>query len=416
MDGSAPWIKVMTRIFENPKMVAVGALPDGDSLILCWFRILCLAGEQNRGGSIYLTESVAFTPEILAEKWRCKPSLVQMALTVFRKFGMISIDQEGTIFVLNWCRYQKEEGMGKRGERDLKRLDYQADVQNTKERIARKRKLAANRQRDFKQSRKIATGNTVKSNTGNAPGNALITHQVTPGNAPGNASVTHPVTHQVTHLTNGNSGRYDEVTPGNAPRHRIETKTEIPSAVSLLGSQSQPASSDLIEDFQEAKRLICELILNGKDPSRHWSYQADQNLARHLPIPRLEIERIAWFRGLPNDGSPELEKRRSVTETGLTAIWGDEVTRADAFWDKVHEDEPTLEEIEQEMEESDWTAEKAAATRELFPDTAEYLFKRPYEHVSRDMRAQIERQVKKRRTLDPPAQNFATVAGVADRA
>ena len=77
-----------------------------------------------------------------------------MALTVFRKFGMISIDQEGTIFVLNWCRYQNEEGMAKIRERDLKRLDYQADVQNTNERIARKRKLAAKRQRDFKQSRK----------------------------------------------------------------------------------------------------------------------------------------------------------------------------------------------------------------------------------------------------------------------
>ena len=383
-DGSAPWIKIVTRIFEDAKIVALGELPDGDSLMVCWFRLLCLAGEQNRSGSIYLTESVAFTPEILAAKWRCKPSIVQLALTVFCKFGMISIDQEGTIWVLNWSRYQNEEGLAKIRERSLKQLDDRADAQNANERLVRKRELTAKRQRDFKRRCKTATGNTVKGNT-------PVTHQVTRGNAPDNA----PVTHRVTHLTNGNSNNYDEVTPGNAPKTKIKTKKELPSAVSLLGRQL-PADTDLVTEYWEAKCLICERILNGKDPNRLWSADADKNLLRHLPIPRLEIERVAWFRGMRNDGSPELEARKPITETGLMAFWGDEVTRANAFWQKLHgwrenEPEPKLE----EAEEPEWTNERVAATRELFPGVHEHLFERPYAHVAHDIRAQIERRVKK---------------------
>jgi hypothetical protein len=348
-------------------------------LMVCWFRLLCLAGEQNRGGSIYLTESVAFTPEILAEKWRCKSSLVQMALTAFCKFGMISIDQEGTIFVLNWSRYQNEEGLAQIRERGLKQFEDRLDrtAQNTEERLARKRARAAKRQRDFKRRCKAP---------GNAPRNAPVTHPVTPSNA--------PVTHPVTHLANGNSGSYDEVTPGNAPKTKNKTKNKVPSAVSLEGRQLL-AKADLIEDFQEAKRLICKLILNGKDPNRQWSYEADQNLARQLPIPRLEIERIAWHRGLPNDGSPELEARKPVTETGLMAFWGDEVTRANGFWHTVYGWREKLKAEREEAEEPEWTNERVAATRELFPRVDEGLFERPYAHVPGDVRAQIESQVKK---------------------
>jgi len=110
------------------------------------------------------------------------------------------------------------------------------------------------------------------------------------------------------------------------------------SAPSPAPSSVRPqADSDLfVNDYGEAKRLICERILNGKDPNRFWSADADKDLLKHLPMPRLEIERVAWFLGLPNDGSPELEARKPKTETGLMAYWGDEVTRANAFWQKLY--------------------------------------------------------------------------------
>jgi hypothetical protein len=127
---------------------------------------------------------------------------------------------------------------------------------------------------------------------------------------------------------------------GSAQSAQAEAEAEAealkPSAVSLEG-RPPPADPKLfVNDYDEAKRLICERCLNHKDPNRLWSVQADQDLLKHLPIPRLEIERVAWFLSLPNDGSPELEARRTKTETGLMAFWGDEVTRANAFWQKLN--------------------------------------------------------------------------------
>lgn len=132
-------------------------------------------------------------------------------------------------------------------------------------------------------------------------------------------------------------------------------KTDSQSPVRLTPSQSEPSEEpseepapcrppnggqqtepDLIEDFQTAKFLICKLILKGKNPNRQWSYDAEANLARQLPIPKLEIERVAWFRMKPDDGSQELEMRKTTTETGLMAYWSDEVTRATAYWEKLY--------------------------------------------------------------------------------
>lgn len=111
---------------------------------------------------------------------------------------------------------------------------------------------------------------------------------------------------------------------------------EEPPAVPQDGGQLQAEPSDCITDFEEAKGLICKLILNGKDPNRLWSVDASQRLLKHLPIPRSEIERVAWFRTKPNDGSRELEVRKAITETGLMNYWGDEVTRANAYWEKLY--------------------------------------------------------------------------------
>jgi hypothetical protein len=125
---------------------------------------------------------------------------------------------------------------------------------------------------------------------------------------------------------------------------------KVPSLPSLPERERQPAGT-LITTFEEAKRLICERILNGKDPSRPWSYQAQEALSRQLPIPLIEIERVAWFRGLADDPKePELVNRKSITENGLSMFWSDEVTRANAYWITVY----GLPETEKKKEPPNW--------------------------------------------------------------
>jgi hypothetical protein len=131
-------------------------------------------------------------------------------------------------------------------------------------------------------------------------------------------------------VPNGEQPPVSTLTPVDV-KQKQKQKHILPPAVPQRG---QPA--ELITNFWEAKCLICKLVLNGKDPHRLWSPDADKDLLKQLPMPRLEIDRVAWFRGLPDDGSPELQARKAITETGAMAFWGDEVTRANAFWQKLY--------------------------------------------------------------------------------
>src|SRR5690554_7045013 len=41
-------------------------MPEGKSIIVIWFHILCLAGKINDGGFVYFTKDIPFTDEMLA--------------------------------------------------------------------------------------------------------------------------------------------------------------------------------------------------------------------------------------------------------------------------------------------------------------------------------------------------------------
>src|SRR6266545_1982788 len=203
-DGGAPWIKIVTRIFEDPKIIAIGELPEGDGILVIWFKLLCLAGSQNRSGAIYITESVSFTPELLAAKWRCKPVLVQLALTVFQKFGMLGIDDEGTIWILNWSKYQNEAGLAQIRERSLKQLQDRSP-ESVEERRVQKRERDAERQRRWRQSHKGSGSNGIVTRNGavtrdgsvtgvtvTLPGDDAQRETVTPENKTKNKNVEEP--------------------------------------------------------------------------------------------------------------------------------------------------------------------------------------------------------------------------------
>lgn len=44
------WIKMVVDIFNDEKILLIESMPDVDSLIVIWFKILCMAGKINNGG------------------------------------------------------------------------------------------------------------------------------------------------------------------------------------------------------------------------------------------------------------------------------------------------------------------------------------------------------------------------------
>lgn len=108
--GEIKWIKLSTDIFNNRKIRQIECMPDGDTIIVIWFKILALAGEINDSGQVYLTKEIPYTEQLLATQFNRPIATVRLALQTFQQFGMIEII-DNLILVSNWEKYQNIEGM-----------------------------------------------------------------------------------------------------------------------------------------------------------------------------------------------------------------------------------------------------------------------------------------------------------------
>lgn len=99
------WIKITTDIFDDEKILLVESMPEADSLIVIWFKLLCLAGKMNNSGVFMLNDKIAYTDKMLSTIFRRKETTVQLALKTFEQFGMIEI-VDGVITIPNWGKHQ----------------------------------------------------------------------------------------------------------------------------------------------------------------------------------------------------------------------------------------------------------------------------------------------------------------------
>ena len=108
--GEVRWIKIQADMFENRKIRQIECLPESDGIILIWVRLICLAGQVNDNGFIYLTQELPYTPEMLAQQFNKPITLIQLALQTFERFEMIeAID--GTLHIANWDKYQNVQSL-----------------------------------------------------------------------------------------------------------------------------------------------------------------------------------------------------------------------------------------------------------------------------------------------------------------
>lgn len=115
------WIKVMTDMFDNRKIKQIETLPEADSLIVIWLKLLCLAGSVNEQGLIYFTKEIPYTEEMMAKEFDRPLNTVRLALKTFERFEMIEII-DNIICISNWEKYQSIDGMEKVREQTRKRV------------------------------------------------------------------------------------------------------------------------------------------------------------------------------------------------------------------------------------------------------------------------------------------------------
>ena len=111
------WIKIVTDIFDDEKMLLIESLPSADSLIVVWFKLLCLAGKNNNNGVFLMNNKIPYTEEMLSTIFRRDINTIRLALKTFEEFGMIEII-DGVITIPNWGKHQTLDAYEKKKERD----------------------------------------------------------------------------------------------------------------------------------------------------------------------------------------------------------------------------------------------------------------------------------------------------------
>lgn len=125
------WIKLYVDMFDKRKIKKLRRLPAGNELLLIWIMLLAMAGKCNAGGMIFITESVPFTEEDLADELGFEVSTIKLALQAFEQLDMISQTENGFINVDGWEEHQNTDKLAE--IREQNRLRKQKQRENQKQ-------------------------------------------------------------------------------------------------------------------------------------------------------------------------------------------------------------------------------------------------------------------------------------------
>ena len=110
------WVKIVTDMFENPKIIAIESRKNSDRNLVIWIKILCLAGKINNSGLLTLNGSKPFDETMIASAIRRDTEKVKEAISIFKEYGMME-NINGIYAVCNWDKYQSTDKIEKMNER-----------------------------------------------------------------------------------------------------------------------------------------------------------------------------------------------------------------------------------------------------------------------------------------------------------
>lgn len=105
------WIKLTTDMFDDEKISIIESMPDADSLIVIWVKLICQAGKTNNDGYIYLSKDIPYTEETLATILRRPINTIRLALKTFIALKMLEKDEAGYLLLPNFEKHQSLDGL-----------------------------------------------------------------------------------------------------------------------------------------------------------------------------------------------------------------------------------------------------------------------------------------------------------------
>ena len=110
------WVKLMCNVFDHRKIKLIRKGPRGDTLVLLWVMLIAEAGKCGRGGALIISENKPYTAETLSLLLTMPESVVEQGLELFARLEMI--ERDAVIRIRNWRKYQSEDKLEVRREKD----------------------------------------------------------------------------------------------------------------------------------------------------------------------------------------------------------------------------------------------------------------------------------------------------------
>ncbi|UEX89713.1 phage replisome organizer N-terminal domain-containing protein [Staphylococcus ratti] len=120
------WIKLKVGMFDDSKIKYIEALPERDTIITVWVKLLTLAGKYNEHGYIMLSENLPYNDEMLSNEFNRPLNSIRLALQTFIKLGMIEYTK-GIYKVKNWEKHQSLDSKSKHNEKNRLRQQRYRD-------------------------------------------------------------------------------------------------------------------------------------------------------------------------------------------------------------------------------------------------------------------------------------------------
>lgn len=115
------WIKIKTDMFDNEKIKLIERMPEGDTILIIWIKLLTYAGKANYNGFIMLSENIPMNIEEMAIIFNRPLEKVRYAIQILQRYKMLEINEQEVVLIANWEKHQNIDGMERVRELNAKR-------------------------------------------------------------------------------------------------------------------------------------------------------------------------------------------------------------------------------------------------------------------------------------------------------
>ncbi|HGO3682254.1 TPA: phage replisome organizer N-terminal domain-containing protein [Staphylococcus aureus] len=157
--GEVSWIKLKVGMFDDSKIKYIEALPERDTIITIWVKLLTLSGKYNEQGYIMLSENLPYNEEMLANEFNRPINSIRLAIQTFETLGMIE-KVNGVIKVTNWEKHQSLDSKAKHKEKN--KLRQQRYRERQKKLLEEKSNVTVTSRNDTEEEREAVFSSSIK--------------------------------------------------------------------------------------------------------------------------------------------------------------------------------------------------------------------------------------------------------------